>query len=1286
MRRLWPFLAAHRGAVSAAFGAALLGAGAFTALTPLVQRDVLDQAILGPHRDRLPWLLGILMALGVGRFACSYTRRWVGGRVSLAVQYDLRNTIYDQLQRLDFARHDELATGQLVSRANSDVTLIQALLAILPVMTGNLVQFAISLAIMFWLSPLLTLVALLVLPALLFGAVRMRSSVFPSAWDAQQQAGEVAGVVDEAVTGVRVVKAFGQEERELHRLVAAAERLFASRMRAVRIQARFQAGLQAVPALGQVGVLAFGGWLAIHHHLSLGSFLAFATYLTQLVAPVRFLAIMLTLGQQARAGAERILELLDSVPTVVEAPDAVELPALAGDVVLDDVSFGYLRSEPVLAGFSLHVRPGETVALVGASGSGKSTVALLLPRFYDIQGGSVRIDGIDVRGVKLDSLRRQIGVVFEESFLFSDTVRANIAYGRPDATDADVRRAAEAAEADDFIAALPAGYETVVGERGLTLSGGQRQRVALARALLTDPRILVLDDATSSVDARIEEEIHATLRRVMRGRTTVLVAHRRSTLRLADRIVVVEAGRVLDEGTHTELVERCARYRQLLSGAGESAEGADDDGPRTPTSVPGAGDSSEDGDRRAFTPEAWLAPDEDTMPAAWAADGGAGGMAAGVAGGVAGAVRPGGLGGGGAIGMGRMLPGGGLGPGLGPGGAMLGGLAPTPELLAAIGRLAPATERPAVDLDRALAQEPGLSLRRFLGPYRRPLLIGLVLVVLDSLATLAGPELVRHGIDAGVTQASTGALLVASLLLGLVALADWWDTWVEGWYTGRTGERLLFALRVRIFAHLQRLGLDFYDREMAGRIMTRMTSDVEALSSLLQDGLVNALSSLVICGGVIVLLLLTNVELTAVTLLIVPPLVAATLAFRSRSNRAYLEARDRIAAVNANLQESLSGVREAQAFAREQRNMREFRDVAGEHLDARLRAQRLQALYFPFVEFLSVAATALVLGVGASLVSRRALTPGELIQFLLLLTQFFAPIQQLSQVFDAYQQARAAVVKIGELLETPVSTPQPAVPLHPRRLRGHIQFQNVRFRYRGAAFDALQGVDLEIRPGETVALVGETGAGKSTIVKLVARFYDPTEGRVLIDGVALTDIDLNRFRRRLGYVPQEPFLFSGTIRDNIAYGQPTASPSAVEAAARAVGAHPFIASLPGGYLHGVAERGRSLSAGQRQLIALARARLVDPAILLLDEATSNLDLATEAQVNRAMGVVAAGRTTVLIAHRLPTAQRADRIIVVADGRVVQSGAPDALLAAAGPYADMWAAFSGSDDDAAQAAS
>ena len=1267
-RRSWPQdqwlrrLAAHcwryRRLTLMALGGSLL-ATAVTAVIPLIQRDIIDNAILA-HRQPI-WPGAVLLIIAaLLNFGGVYIRRYRGGRLSLDVQHSLRTELFGSLSRLDGARQDQLHTGQIVSRSISDLNMVQSLLSMVPMLVGNAVLFVLSLVIMVFLSPLLTVVALAVGPALWLIALRSRSRLFPASWDAQQQAAGVAGVVDGAITGVRVVKGFGQEEQEIERLEGASGWLYASRVRAVRLMARYNPALQAVPALGQVGVLALGGWLAINGSITIGTFFAFSAYLAQLVGPVRALTGLVTIGQEARASVIRVYEVIDSRPVLTEKPDAVPLPPGVPDVDLDQVKFGYVPSEPVLRGLSLRVRPGETLALVGTSGSGKSTISLLLPRFYDVRGGAVRVGGHDVRDLTLDSLRASIGLVMEDSFLFSDSVRANIAYGRPDATAAQVIAAAKAAEADEFITNLPDGYDTVIGEQGLTLSGGQRQRVSLARALITDPAILVLDDATSAIDSRVEAQIHATLRKVMAGRTTLLIAHRRSTLQLADRIAVLDEGLLVDEGTHEELTERCALYRLLLAGPGDDAEGTD------------AGELdcySSDAERRAADAAAGQAGT--VTPGLWgpvtASKPGAG---------VAGASAAAGRGmsaGFGAAGRGQLRGGGAA----ARGSSMLADVPPTPELLSKVGALTPANDVPAVDQSWARSPDPHFTLRRLLRPFVAALTIGLVLDGLDALASIAMPALVRGGIDNGVlAKAFHVIVLIALLALGIV-VADWVINVVQTKVVGRNGERLLYALRVKIFSQLQRLGLDYYERELSGRIMTRMTTDVDALSSFLQTGLITMVNSGLSFAGVLIALLFINVKLGLVLFSIIPVLVAVTVVFRAKSSKAYGEAREKVSVVNASLQENVAGLRVAQAYRREQVNADRFAGLSEAYLGARLRAQRYIALYFPFVQALSTVAGALVLFAAAGEVHSGALKAGGLIAYLLYIDLLFSPVQQLSQVFDGYQQAAVGLRRISALLRTRTSTPEAVVPIQPRsRLRGRIELRDVHFSYAGQRQEALTGINLTVAAGETVALVGQTGAGKSTLVKLVARFYDVTSGSLLVDGIDIRDYDLAGYRRQLGVVPQEPYLFPGTVRDAIAYGRPEATDAEVEAATRAVGAIEMIARLPGGFGHLVAERGRNLSAGQRQLIALARAYLVDPAILLLDEATAALDLAAEAAVNKATEQLTARRTTLVVAHRLTTAARADRIIVVENGQVTESGSHDELLARDGSYAEMWATFTG----------
>jgi len=597
LRRALPIVMARKATLFTALGLS------FVSLLLQVQiPNLLNSAVtnsLEPRHNALGHLLPliplshyvrIVFILAIAAGITSYIARLFLMRTAYAMEFDLRNMIYEHLTRMSFGFYDRVQSGQLISRANSDIRSVQMYLTFGP---SILVQCSIAVVAFIYMLTInvpLAFVAMSTLPLVFVMGVRMRRSMFPVSWLIQSRLAEVATIVDENINGVRVVKSFTAEQRELNTLQTAADKLQWSYIRDADLRARFTPVVQNLPQVGMAFVLLLGGYLVIHAKLGVGAILAFSAYIVMLQAPFQMLGMLVMLGQRAAASAGRIYEVLDEQPTVVDAPNAIELTHSRGDVVLQDVDFAYSEDGPlILDHLSLHLKPGETVAMVGRTASGKTTVSRLLSRFYDVTGGSVKVDGHDIRDVTIESLRSQIGVVLDEPFLFSVSIHDNIAYGRPDAPFEEVQAAARAAGAHRFIEHLPEGYDTIVGERGYTLSGGQRQRIAIARTLLVNPPILVLDDATSAVDVQVEQEIHEGLRTLMQGRTTLIVAHRLSTIGLADRVVLLDGGRIVADGTHNELLESSPLYVEVLAQAETDdlepdLDAAPDAGPAGPAS------------------------------------------------------------------------------------------------------------------------------------------------------------------------------------------------------------------------------------------------------------------------------------------------------------------------------------------------------------------------------------------------------------------------------------------------------------------------------------------------------------------------------------------------------------------------------------------------------------------------------------------------------------------------------------------------------------------------------
>jgi ATP-binding cassette subfamily B protein len=545
---------------------AVLAAGTQAAglVIPYLTGAVIDSAQRGDSRRHIYGLALLIVLAGAVKGVMMLFRRWLAGRLSLAVEFDLRNRVYEHLQRLSYRFFDRHQTGQLMSRATVDVQQVRVFLGYgLIFFSQNAFTVVIVLVVLSLLNLQLTLIALAITPVIGVLAYRYSRLSHPVLKEVQQRVADVTTQAEENVVGVRVVKAFGQEQHETERFRAGSERIFRQAVRAARLQALYVPALSALPSLAIAGVLLVGGYQVVHHTLTLGEFFAVNAYLLLLVFPLRSMGMWVGQYQRAMASGERVFEVLDELRDVVERPDARPLPDGPGALSFREVTFGYDADRIVLADINLEIEAGQTVALIGPTGCGKTTLTALIPRFYDVLKGSVMLDGLDVREATLDSLRGAIGIVGQDTFLFSTTVAENIAYGAPAATPEEIVQAAVRAQAHDFIVDLPDGYETRVGERGLSLSGGQRQRIAIARALLMDPRVLILDDATASVDATTEARIKLALREVMKGRTTLIIAHRLSTISLADHVVVLDQGRIVARGEHAALLEQSPVYQEI---------------------------------------------------------------------------------------------------------------------------------------------------------------------------------------------------------------------------------------------------------------------------------------------------------------------------------------------------------------------------------------------------------------------------------------------------------------------------------------------------------------------------------------------------------------------------------------------------------------------------------------------------------------------------------------------------------------------------------------------------
>ena len=1211
---------------------------------PLITATAIDSATAadGGHSAggvSITTVVVLLVVAALVRYLFQFGRRYTAGRLSNTVQHQLRVEILRSLQRLDGPGQDRLRTGQVVSRSISDLNLTQAMVAMMPLIVGHVLKIVITLGVMLWISPLLTLIAVVLLPLLAWLTMMSRPTLFAATWAAQQAVADLSTHVEETVSGIRVMKAFVQESREVATLRSAARVVYAQMMRAARLTARYRPLVQQIPNISLVLSIGVGGFLVLHGNMSIGVFVATSVYMVSLTAVVSMVAGMLVQLQLGMSSAARVFDLINIQPDTTTPPNPEPVPDGPLGIEVSGVDFT-TNDQRVLSQCTMAVSPGETLVIVGPAAAGKTMLVQLLCGFYQPDSGSISL--VDAAGrrtnyhsLDLADLRQAVACVFDEPFLYSVTIRDNIDMGRG-LTDDDIWAAARHAAIDRTIADLPNGLDTTVGEGGLTLSGGQRQRIALARALAGNPRILILDDATSAIDASTERTIFHNLTCHFADTTVIAIAHRHSTLDIADRVGLMEDGALTATGDLATMRQN-HRFSHLMDLNFPSAAPAGDPIP------------FDDGPTEPGVDKLW--PTVATTDARLTMSRTAMRTAAAMAG---------------------------ANPAAGGRGTTRGNMASTTmpatkELLARVDRLPPATATPKTITHSPTAKVTAGSL---FYSVRWLLLLVVGLFTASVLTGLIIPSLIRHAIDRGVALGDETTMWHVTLVGLGVVLITWALTVATTIFTSLTGERLLYDLRIRSYTHLMRLPMRYFEATNTGTIMTRMTTDIDALNGFLQSGFTSAVVAITTLIGILILLAVTSIPLSLIALVGVPVIAAGTVVFRRVSTRLYARAREEISEVNALFHEAIAGLRTTQMHGMADKNLHRFTQVAARYRTTRIHTQTAVAIYFPGINAVSELISAAVLAVGVSLVTQGHLPTGVLVAFLLYLDRLYTPIQHLSQVFDSYGQAQVGFRRISALLAEPTEQAKPVEsnpesPENPVDARGPIRFDRVGFSYPGAAQPALRTVTFDIAPGSTVAVVGPTGAGKSTIVKLIERFYEPTEGVIRANTTDIKDLPMNGWRSAVGFVPQEAHLFTGTIAENIAYGRPTASQEEITDAARRVGALHAIAAIPGGFNARIGERGRGLSSGQRQLVALARAEMIHPQLLLLDEATATLDPATEKTIVAASNRVTQARTAVVVAHRLATARRADLILVVSDGVIVESGTHELLLSFGGSYATMW---------------
>jgi ATP-binding cassette, subfamily B, bacterial len=1174
-RRLWELTRGLRGrillAILIGLAAAAFGIARFVLLGALLAR-----VFAGAGFAIVATLAaGVAMAVLL-RALFDHARTILAHRNAARVQQELRGRLYDKIAELGPAWFAGERTGGVMLSVVDGVEQLQTFFGqYLPqVSVAALTPLAIFAFIVWWDVPVATVMLVAALVTLFAPMVFTRIEGGRGRERHQAMKSFGSEFLD-AVQGLPTLKAFGQSTAYGRRLAERARLLSDTTMRVLSTSVMTRGITDAGVAVGAAAALSLGVWRVANGAMTIEALLIVLMAGTEVFRPLRDLRGVLHQGLTGQSAAAGINALLAAEPLVPLTPAArlVATPQMAPTIAFEDVHFAYPGGRGAAHdGLSFSVAAGEKIGIVGPSGSGKSSIARLLLHLFDPQSGTVRVGGQDLRTLDPEELRREIAVVHQDTYLFHGTVEENLRLGKPDASQAELEAAARDANAHEFIRQLPQGYRTIIGERGVNLSGGQRQRLAIARALLRDAPILILDEALSSVDAENEAIIQRGLDRLAHGRTTLVLAHRLSSVIGADRILVLDHGRIVESGRHAELIRRDGPYRRLMGAQAEERGDVIDLSSEEPTGTEG---TAEQIDYGATAPDA----------AAAAA-------------------------------------------------AQVGG---TTTLMALISIIKPWRRRFAVVVTSGIGR-----VAAFIG-------VG----VFGALAVAA------------VKSGAPFAYLV--ILLGLAAPLAGLLHWIESWLAHDIAYRLLAEMRIELYRKLDSLAPAYLVRRRSGDLIALASQDIETIEYFFAHTVAPALVALLVPSTVLAALAIVAWPIALALLPFVLYAGLAPVLMRAKIDRLGAEAREALGMLGAHVTETIQGLADLVAFQAVGRRRSSFMRAVSEYQQTRLTLLQDLSSQTAQLEIATGLGGLAVACVGAWLVADHELAATTLPLLILLALASFLPISEIAQVSRQLADTIASTRRFHAVMhEVPAVRDGPEHPAAP--VGGSaVEFADVGFAYPGAQRAALEGITLEIPAGATVAIVGPSGAGKTTLANLLLRFWDPATGNILIDGVDLRDFELDHLRRRISLVSQDTYLFNDTLRANVALARPDADEAAVRRALDQAALADFVASLPEGLDTRVGERGVQLSGGQRQRVAIARAFLKNAPTLILDEATSHLDAVSEAQVRNALDALMRDRTTIVIAHRLSTVRHADLLVVLDRGRLVELGTHAELVAVGGLY-------------------